>query len=109
MVNIEKLSSIKNNNFITGELKLDKDSKMEVKIVEIYLEDIKEPIAEIETQSFEGGVRFEYLIESRARVGNYTVVWISSISGKKSKIFDNFIIGDDNIDRTLPLELQHLS
>ncbi len=109
MTEIEKLSKIQNNNLITGELLLSEDSKMKVNKVEIFLEDIKEPIAEIETETFDGGVKFQYLIDSRARVGKYSVVWMGSISGKESKIFDNLSMGDDNIDRTLHLELHHLS
>lgn len=77
--------------------------------VKLYLNDIKEPIADIDFVYDESGARFKYEIRDQARVGNYTIRWNLSVNGTYQEVLKSFMITGDSIDRTLPLELQHLA
>lgn len=96
------------SNLIIGKLKFDKDDNVKVKNVEIFLEGIDDVIAEIEVTDEEFGASFNYIIDSRARAGQYNVVWNVIADGIEIKVHNSFVISSDNIDRTLPVELQHL-
>ena len=100
---------IKVSSLITGKLKFNKDDNVKVKTIEIFLVGIDEVIAEIDSVEESFGASFSYVIDSRSRAGEYKVVWNVIVDGKETKVFNNFIISSDNIDRTLPLELQHLA
>ena len=97
------------NSLILGTLKFDKEDNVQVKNVEIFLEGIPEVIAEIEVVEEDFGASFSYIIDSRARAGQYRVVWNVVVDGVETKVFNSFVINSDNIDRTLPIELQHLA
>lgn len=97
------------NSLILGTLKFDKEDNVQVKNVEIFLEGISEVIAEIEVVEEDFGASFSYIINSRARAGQYRVVWNVVVDGVETKVFNSFVINSDNIDRTLPIELQHLA
>ena len=66
-------------------------------------------IAEIEVVEEDFGASFSYIIDSRARAGQYRVVWNVIVDGVETKVLNSFVINSDNIDRTLPIELQHLA
>jgi len=100
---------IKVSNVIHGFLPFNKDSNVAVKDVNIFLEGIEQPIAAVDVVIDVDGARFEFVIDSIARAGMYRIVWNTFISGLASKVINNFSINADSIDRTLPLELQHLS
>ena len=100
---------IKVSNLITGKLKFDKNDNVEVKIIEIFLIGIDEVIAEVDSIEESFGASFNYVIDSRSRAGEYKVIWNVIVDGVETKVFNSFIISSDNIDRTLPLELQHLA
>lgn len=100
---------IKVSNLITGKLKFDKDDNVEVKTIEIFLVGIDEVIAELDATEETFGASFSYVIDSRSRAGEYKVVWNIIVDGAETKVFNSFIISSDSIDRTLPLELQHLA
>lgn len=104
----EHLSRIISKNMITGELMFDINSDVVVENVDIFLESIDVPIVTLNTQETDFGAKFDYVIDSRASVGNYVVIWNLLVSGQEVKEFDRFMISTDDIDRTLPLELQHL-
>lgn len=104
-----KISRIIIDNLITGELFFSEKDDILVKNIEIYLVGIDVPLVTLEPEKTEFGAKFGYVLDSRARVGEYSVVWNITITGKDDRVVDKFFIGDDNIDRTLPLELQHLA
>lgn len=101
-------SRIINKNMISGELLFTKEDNIEVKGIDIFLESINVPIIEIEAEKTGFGAKFDYLIDSRASAGNYVIIWNLLADGHEVKVFDRFMISHDEIDRTLPLELQHL-
>ncbi len=96
------------SNLIIGKLKFDINDNIKVKNVEIFLEGIDDVIAEIEVTDEEFGASFSYIIDSRARAGQYNVVWNVIADSVEIKVHNSFVISADNIDRTLPVELQHL-
>ncbi len=96
------------SNLITGKLKFDKDNDTAVKNVEIFLEGIDDIIAEVEVTDEEFGASFSYIIDSRARAGQYNAIWNVTADGVEIKVQNSFMISADNIDRTLPVELQYL-
>ena len=96
------------SSLITGKLTFDKDDNVKVKNVEIFLEGISDVIVEIEVVEEDFGASFTYIIDARARAGTYKVVWNVIVDGEEFKVFNSFIINADNMDRTLPMELQHL-
>ena len=96
------------SNLITGKLTFGKDDNVKVKNVEIFLEGIPDVIVEIEVVEEDFGASFTYIIDARARAGTYKVVWNVIVDGEEFKVFNSFIINADNMDRTLPMELQHL-
>jgi len=100
---------IKVNSLVVGTLKFDKEDNVQVENVEIFLEGIPEVIAEVEVIEEDFGASFSYIIDSRARAGQYRVVWNVIVDGVETKVFNSFVINSDNIDRTLPIELQHLA
>lgn len=102
-------SELKNDNLISGKLFFGKDSNVSVKNVDIHLVGIPNVIATITPELVDGGAKFEFKIDSRARAGEYTVTWNILISGKESTIINQFVISSDVIDRTIPVELVHLS
>jgi len=99
---------IKVSNVIHGFLPFNKESNIAVKDVSIFLEGIEQSIATVDVVIDEDGARFEFTIDSIARAGMYRIVWNTFISGVESKVTNNFSINSDSIDRSLPLELQHL-
>jgi len=96
------------NSLIIGELIFNEDDNIEVKNVEIFLEGIPDVIVEIDVIKEEFGASFSYVIDARARAGTYKVVWNVIVDSESLKVFNSFIISADDIDRTLPVELQHL-
>ena len=96
------------SNLITGKLTFNEEDNVKVKNVEIFLEGIPDVIVEIEVTKEDFGASFTYIIDARARAGTYKVVWNVIVDGEELKVFNSFIISADNIDRTLPMELQHL-
>ncbi len=96
------------SSLITGKLTFDKDDNVKVKNVEIFLEGIPDVIVEIEVVEEDFGASFTYVIDARARAGTYKVIWNVIVDGEEFKVFNSFIINADNMDRTLPMELQHL-
>lgn len=109
MIPLGERGQIKVSNVIHGFLPFNKDSKTTVKNVDIFLEGIEQSIAQIDPTIEEDGARFELIIDAIARAGNYKIVWNAFVSGKETKVINNFVINSDSIDRTLPLELQHLT
>jgi len=101
-------SEISVSNLIRGNLNFDISDNIVVRSVEIFLIGVDEAIVELEVTDEEFGASFLYEITARNRVGNYKVVWNVLVSGKEIKVFNDFVISGDEIDRTLPLELQHL-
>lgn len=106
---IHEHSKIINRNLITGELVFTDEDKVVVKNIEIFLKGIDVPIVILEAVKTDFGAKFDYIIDSRASAGEYTVVWNVTVDGQDTRAVNNFLISDDNIDRTLPLELQHLA
>ncbi len=102
------VSRIINKNMITGELLFNAEDKVEVLGVDLFLESINVPIVEFQADLTDTGAKFDYLIDSRASAGNYVLVWNLLAHGHEVKVIDRFMISHDEIDRTLPLELQHL-
>ncbi len=109
MIPLGERGEIKVSNVIHGFLPFDKDSNVTIKNVDIFLEGIDTALSTIEPVIDVDGARFEFSIDSIARAGSYKIVWNVFISGKESKVINNFSINSDSIDRTLPLELQHLA
>lgn len=97
------------SSLITGKFKFNKEDNIKIKTVEIFLEGITEVIAEIDAVEEDFGVSFTYIIDARARAGQYRVVWNLIVDGIETKVENNFVINSDDIDRTLPIELQHLA
>lgn len=105
---LEQRSTIQVSSLVTGTLLFNPNDNIVITNVEIFLTGIEEPIAIVEPEIREFGASFSYVIDTRARTGEYQAVWNVVISGKVVKIINGFVIVDDAIDRTLPLELQHL-
>ena len=99
---------IKVSNVIHGFLPFNKDSNVAVKNVNIFLEGIDQAFAEVDPIRSDNGASFEHVLEAKARAGIYRVEWNTLIHGKESKIINTFKLSDD-IDRTIPIELQHLA
>ena len=102
-----KLGEISVSNMIRGVIEFDKKN-VQVKNVEVFLEGIKEVIAEVSAVDQEFGASFSHVIDARARAGEYRVVWNLLVDNIETQMSKNFIISSDSIDRTLPVELQHL-
>ena len=100
---------IKVSNVIQGILPFDKSSNIEIRSIDIFLEGIENKIATVDPVITANGVNFEYVIDGQARAGVYRVVWTVVIDGKIETVVNMFYIGHDEIDRSLPLELQHLA
>ncbi len=109
VIPIGERGQVKVSNVIHGFLPFDKDSNVTVKNIEITLEGVDQILSTIEPTVDVDGAKFEFIIDSIARAGLYTIVWNIFISGKASKVINNFAINSDSIDRSLPLELQHLA
>lgn len=107
-VPLDKRSEIQVSNLVSGNLRYDKDSNMTIKSIQFFMEGIEEPIGEVQPTEEEFGASFSYIMGNRARAGTYTAVWNTEISDKPAKIASTFVVNDD-IDRTIPIELQHLS
>ena len=102
-----ELGEISVSNIIRGVITFDKKN-VKVKNVEIFLEGIKEVIAEVPAVDQEFGASFSHIIDARARAGEYRVAWNLLVDNVETQMFKQFIISSDSIDRTLPVELQHL-
>lgn len=103
-------STITNSNIIKGRLLFDANSKVIIKDVEILLIGMASPIVIItELDKTESSALFSHTIEAQARAGDYKVTWNISINGIDTEIIDGFTINGDGIDRTIPMELRHLS
>lgn len=100
---------VKSKSVINGALFYSVNDKVVVKNVDIFLEGIDVPIVSLEPELIELGAEFEYVIDARSRAGKYNVVWNLEVDSKETKVMNPFFIGDDSVDRTLPLELQHLA
>lgn len=109
MIPLGERGQIKVSNVIHGFLPFDKKSNVKISNVQIFLVGIDQALSTIEPTVDVDGARFEFSIDSIARAGVYNVVWNVFISGKESKVINSFTINSDSIDRTLPLELQHLA
>ena len=109
VIPIGERGQVKVSNVIHGFLPFDKDSNVTVKNIEITLEGVDQILSTIEPTVDVDGAKFEFIIDSIARAGLYKIVWNVFISGKASKVINNFAINSDSIDRSLPLELQHLA
>ena len=99
---------IKVGNSIHGSLSFSKDSNIVLEKVQLFVMGIEEPVMDIDVLIDDAGASFDIILNNKARAGEYQVVWSTKISGKESNVITKFSIGD-NIDRTLPIELQHLS
>jgi len=104
----ERVSRIHSKNLISGELLFSKEDKLIIQTVDIFLKGIDVPIITLQVDKAEDSAKFNYLIDTRASAGEYSVVWNIMANGTPTKIIDKFFIAHDDIDRTLPLELQHL-
>ena len=104
----ERVSRINSKNLVSGELLFNKKDNLDVKNVDIFLKGIDVPIITLLVDKSEDSAKFNYLIDTRASAGEYSVVWNIMANGVETKVIDKFFIGHDDIDRTLPLELQHL-
>ncbi len=102
------VSRIITKNMISGELLFTEADNIQVQGVDLFLESINVPIVEFQAEKTDVGAKFDYLIDSRASAGSYIIVWNILAKGQEVKIIDRFLISHDEIDRTLPLELQHL-
>lgn len=101
------ISSLVNKNVIKGTLIVD-DSEIIVTEVEISLVGSDSIIEKIEPIKIKDNYEFEFSIEDRARNGEYSVAWVTVKNDKVNRVFDSFVIHGDEIDRTLPIELQYL-
>ncbi len=104
----ERVSSINSKNLISGELLFDKEDNLVIETVDVFLKGIDVPIITLQVDKGQESAKFKYLIDTRASAGEYSVVWNVMANGVPAKIIDKFFIAHDDIDRTLPLELQHL-
>lgn len=94
---------------VRGILMFDKDNSTRVESVDIYLDGWGEEYGHVgnyKVQEHSEGVQFEIEMKDLNRMGTYKVVWNMVISNKASPIIDKFVIANDSIDRTLPVEFQ---
>ena len=107
-VPLEKRSEISISNLVRGQLKFDKDSNIIIKSVQIFAKGSDEVIATAAPVLGDVSASFEVELAAKGRAGLYNSVWNVEISGKPAKIISEFKLLDE-LDRTLPLELQHLA
>lgn len=100
---------IKVGSFIHGQLNYNKDSNVFVKSIQIFLAGTKEAIATVSPTVNDQGASFQYVIEAQSRTGDYKAVWQVYNEGKEANVMTEFTIDADGLDRTLPIELQHLT
>ena len=108
MIPLGKRGNICIGNSIHGSLSFNKDSNIILEKVQLFVMGIKEPVMDIDVVIDDAGASFDIILNSRARAGEYKVVWNTKISGKESNVTNTFTLGDE-LDRTLPIELQHLT
>jgi len=53
--------------------------------------------------------KFQIEITERFENGSYDVIWNTVINGVDTEVKDSFIVSNDKIDPTLPLDLQYLA
>ena len=96
-------------SLIRGTLYFDKDNATRVESVDVYLDGIPEEYGHVgnyKTEEFSDGAKFILEIKDLRSSGTYKVRWNMVISGKHSPIIDKFVISNDNLDKTLPVEFQ---
>jgi len=108
MIPLGERENICIGNSIHGSLSFSKDSNVILEKVQLFVIGIKEPIMDIDVKIDDFGASFDIILNNKARAGEYQVVWNTKISGRESNVISKFSISD-NIDRTLPIELQHLT
>lgn len=97
----DKISNLISRQIIEGKLKLEnKDSS--IINVEVNFNGMLFDTIEIKDN------KFQIEITERFENGKYNVVWNVMINGVKSIIIDSFIVSNDSIDPTLPIDLQYL-
>ena len=102
-------SRIKPSTIIRGTLVYTKDKSTRVDSVDIYINGMDPEYGHVGTfkvvDSAEGA-EFELEMADLSTVGEYKVIWNMVVSNNPTPIIDRFMIYNDVIDRTLPIELQ---
>lgn len=99
---VNMISTLLSRQIIEGRLNLENENSS-VSNVEIRFNGMLFDTIEVKDNMF------QIEITERFENGKYDVVWNAMINGKESTITDSFVVSNDKIDPTLPLDLQYLS